>query len=273
MKMNKNTLPLIVLSLLFMLYFAFEADLQKRTLLKESIQRLNALDSVVVDNVYVSFSYEDKNYLIACILSEIGNWKDTDYEKMKQKAVAMTYVIRRRAQRGDFGGGHSIKNNILAPNQFYGMTLNTNPSPFKGKPCAHVALSILDPVYKDRVEAYFEENPLEFVRIILHLLPSDTTTGEDAKLFAGAFETVKNTVDGFLAGELPDNSNGALYFGYVGDIYSSKYHKPERMVAVVGGLGPYKTKDELLADPNLKRLVYRFILFENRGVDAIFFYK
>ena len=173
------------------LNFGSESESQARSGDSANFKRI---DSVEVDGVFLRYNQEDRNYLIACIISEIGNWKDTDYDKMKQKSIAITYVILRRAKRGDFGGGYSIKGNILAPNQFYGMTLNTNSSPFKGKPWANAALSMLNPDYRDEVVEYYNGNPAEFVRNILHLLPSDTTTGDDAELFNDAFETVKNAV-------------------------------------------------------------------------------
>ena len=120
------------------LNFGSESESQARS---GDSANFNRIDSVEVDGVFLRYNQEDRNYLIACVMSEIGNWKDTDYDKMRQKSIAITYVILRRAKRGDFGGGYSIKGNILAPNQFYGMTLNTNSSPFKGKPCANAALS------------------------------------------------------------------------------------------------------------------------------------
>jgi hypothetical protein len=192
---------------------------------------------------------------------------------MQQKTIAITYVILRRAKMGNFGGGHSIKGNILAPKQFYGMTLNTNGSPFKGKACSHTALVLLDTDYKQQVMEHFEENTSDYMRSILHLLPSDTTTGDDAQLFMSAFETVRNAVDSLLANKVEDISNGALYFGYIGDLFNSKYHQPGRLATYVGGLGPYETLDELLADRNIQSFSYRLDLYNNRGVDAIVFYK
>jgi len=232
---------------------------------------VNNIDSARVDNGFVKYDSYERGLMIACVISELGEWRYLDNENIRQKAIAMSYVILRRAEQRFFGES-KISSNILMPNQFCRITQRFN-SFLLGKPEVHTSLSKLNKGYFESMKKEFKTNKSDYMKNVLHLMPSDTTTGTDAENFDRVFTTVKETVDSVLNGNERDNSNGAVYFGYVGDIFASKYHQPKNLVAVFGKLGPYKNVEELLIDPKIKNAGYRMNLYHQRGVDAIFFFK
>ena len=259
------------LSLLFGIATKEASTVENRSRLEERLKKED-IDSVKVDKKFVKYDLYERGLMVACIISELGEWRYLEDENIRQKATAMSYVILRRAEQGYFLGKHDISANILAPNQFYGMTQRFN-SFLPGKPEAHVARSKLNEGYFESMKKDFETNTSEYMRQILHLMPSDTTTGTDASNFDRVFNVIKEVVDSVLERRERDNSNGSLYFGYIGDVFASKYHQPKNMVAAFGNLGPYKSAKELLKDPKIRDGSYRMRLYKEKGVDAIFFFK
>jgi hypothetical protein len=227
-----------------------------------------------VDGGVVARHPEDRNLLVACVMSELGAWKGLDSVNVHDKATAISYVILRRTLDGMPKGQHTIKETILARDQFYGMTLKEADSgPFKGKPEVHAALASLDPAYREEVLTRARTHPSDFIRRVLHLLPSDTAGTDDALQFQHDLRSAAAGVDEALSGKAKDLSNGARFFGGVGDIFKTSDHKPSKIVAVVGGLGPFANLQALLADPQIKSSAHRLHLRDDKGVDAIFFFQ
>ncbi len=231
-------------------------------------------DSIKVEKKYLQFDVKDRNRIAACVVSELGEWRYLSDDNIREKTVAMTWVVLRRAVRGYSGKKHPISAAILAPNQFYGITGKFDPTgSLFGKPEVHAVLSKLEPDYLELRKKDFAREPSEYIRSFLHLIPSDTTTGTDAVNFDRIVRAVTATVDAVLAGQASDNSKSAMFFGYVGDIYASKYHQPKNLVAAFGGLGPFKTVEALIQDERVKGAGFRMSLYREQGVDAIFFFK
>lgn len=266
----KNLIAFLGLSVLLGIGAKEAVSAENQLKLEERLKEKD-IDSVKVDKKFVKYDLYERGLMIACVISELGEWRYLENENIKQKATAMSYVILRRAEQGFFGE-HNISFNIWMPNQFCGMTQRYN-SFLLGKPEAHSARSKLDERYFESMKKKFEPNKSIYMKQILHLMPSDTTTGADAENFDRVFNVVKDAVDSVLEGNERDNSKGSLYFGYVGDIFASKYHQPKNLVAVHGNLGPYNNIDELLKDTKIKNAGYRTNLYREKGVDAIFFFK
>jgi hypothetical protein len=227
-----------------------------------------------VDSGTVSLNPEDRNLVVACVMSELGEWNRLDSVNVKDKAVAISYVILRRTLDGTPKGQHTVKETIMAHDQFYGISLKDDGSGrYKGKPEVHAALASLDSAYRSEILNYAKRHRSTYVKAILHLLPSDTTTGDDAMQFQRALRAAQAGVDGVLSGREKDTTNGATFFGGVGDIYKTKEHQPSRILAVVGSLGHFSSVKALVADPEIHSESYRLQLRDKQGVDALFFFR
>jgi hypothetical protein len=227
-----------------------------------------------VDSGTVSFDVQERNLMVACVMSELGQWKDLDSVNVKDKASAISYVILRRSLRGTSKGPQTIKETILAFDQFYGVTLKQPHSGrYKGKPEVHAALASLDPGYRKEILTYGNSHHTAFIREILLLLPSDTARSDDAEQFQRDLRAAEAGVDGALSGQAKDVTGKAMFFGGLPDLYRTKDHEPSRIVAVVGKLGSFSDLKALLADGGLHSESHRVELREKKGVDAIFFFK
>ncbi|HEY3296133.1 MAG TPA: hypothetical protein VGL38_11910 [bacterium] len=227
-----------------------------------------------VDNGTVPFTPLERNLMVASVMSELGQWKSLDSLNIKDKAIAISYVILRRTLNGTPEDQHTIKETVLAHNQFYGLTKKQSGSGrYKGKPEVHAALASLDPAYRQEILTRAKAHPSKYMREIVHLMPSDTTHGDDGLQFQRALRAAQAGVDAVLMGAEKDLSNGATFFGGVGDIYKSRDHQPSKIVAHLGGLGSFASIKALLADPSIHSSSHRIELRDKQGVDAIFFYK
>jgi len=77
------------------------------------------IDSIKVEKIYLQFDIKDRNQIAACAVSELGEWRYFSEDNIREKTVAMTWVILRRAVRGYSGKQHPISAAILAPNHSY----------------------------------------------------------------------------------------------------------------------------------------------------------
>ncbi len=238
-----------------------------------------------IDGMPIDWDESDRLYMIACVMSEINDFA-LDSANVYEKSVAMSYVILRRARLGGFSGGHGIKENVLARNQFYGMVIKqeNHDCDLAGRHWPHAVLGRLDEgYYNDVLLPQFERYPdSRFLASVRYLIPveqlgrwddqpMDNRRRERLKLFQRAINAITKGVDDVLNNAAEDQTRGAVYFGFIIDLYASKYHQPEQMVAAFGRLGKYPDMEAVRKDTSLQDRKNRVLVY-NRGVDAIFFY-
>jgi len=227
-----------------------------------------------VDGGMVSFSPQERNLMVACVMSELGQWDALGDDNVRDKAAAISYVILRRALRGDSHGPRSIAETLLAYGQFTGVSLKEPHSGgFRGKPEVHAALASLDPAYRKEIIDYGQSHHDAYLRDVFRLMPSDTARSNVAQQFQRDLQDAEAGVDGALSGNLKDVTDGAMFFGGLPDLYSTRDHEPSHLVAAVGGLGPYPNVKALLADPQIRSKAYRVELGNKNRVDAILFFR
>ncbi len=112
---------------------------------------------------------------------------------------------------------------------------------------------------------------MHFQLITSHFLKFHCTNSWELPSFTTAIRIISRAVDDVLSCNVTDPTQGAVYFGFIIDLYASPYHMPEQMIVVFGSLGSYADMEAVREDLSLQERANRVRVYQ-QGVDAIFFY-